>query len=306
MILSLDPLISQQEALFDMPKSRSSALLPSVAALFIAVAIALPAPACTVWGAAGAEFVKGGGVLAAKIRDEKPLPQSYRRVEDGDGYAFEGLFAGPRGRFNTGVNAKGLFVGRAAASSVSWDTRLKFREFRSPEGYRGPEYLARRCATVEEALARTEVFTGRPVTLILADSKETAVVEVLPDGTHTVERRENGFVTHTNHYKQPASVPFNEKTGKSSETRLARINALLEGSEKPWTLEDFAAWTRDRNDGPDRSLFRTGSKKGGTRTLAAVTVRLAPDGRVHMRTAYQPDPENDSEWVVKESEFLRE
>lgn len=290
----------------DMPKSRSSALLRTAAALLLAASVALPAPACTVWGAAGPEFVKGGGVLAAKIRDEKPLPQSYRRVDDGDGYAFEGLFAGPKGRFNTGVNAKGLFVGRAAASSVSWDTRLKFREFRSPEGYRGPEYLARRCATVEEALAKTEVFTGRPVTLILADSKETAVIEVLPDGTHTVERRNNGFVTHTNHYKQPASAPFNEKTGKSSETRLARINAILEGAEKPWTMDDFAAWARDRHDGPDRSLFRTGSKKGGPRTLAVMTVRIAPDGRVRLRTEYQPDPENDSDWAVKESEFFRE
>lgn len=100
----------------------------AAAALLLGAALAMPAAACTVWAAAGEALVDGGGVLAAKIRDEHPLPQRWQRIDDGVGYAFEGIFAGRYMRFNMGVNERGLFVARTTAGSVPQKERAKIKE----------------------------------------------------------------------------------------------------------------------------------------------------------------------------------
>ena len=75
--------------------------------------------------------------------------------------------------------------------------------------------------------------------------------------------------------------------------RLSRIGELLDGQSAPFNQEDFIAFSRDRNDGPDDSLWRTGGKPDGTRTLASWIVSLPPEAppELFFRLANPGEPE---------------
>ena len=262
--------------------------LPALAA---ATLLALsPAPrACTLYAAAGDAFVQGGGVIAVKVRDERPWPQVEKEVRPESGYAYRGLFTGRYERFNTGVNSAGLFVGLSTAGSVPKSKRDLYPPFRDSEGLGSPEHLIRYCATVDEAIERIRSFT-RPANYLLADRTKAAVVEILPDGNKTVRVIASGTIAHTNHYIEPDSERFNERLSASSHRRLERIRELLSASDKPLSLGQMEAFSRDRSAGPDNSIWRTGSIPGGTRTLAVAAVHLKPRGGASVRLTYLPDP----------------
>lgn len=253
------------------------------AALIVASVLLAPsrAHACTLYAAAGTA-VDDGGVMMSKVRDWRPSEETLVRVtpKPGEGYAYVGLATGKYQNFNMGVNEKGLALGLSTAGSIPKKERLAMPHFRSKDGFTSPAYLLRHCAMVEEAIRATEAYV-EPVNFILADKTEAAVIEVMPGGKRTVKRIKTGTIAHTNHYIEPESEAFNQKIGKSSEVRLARIKALLADSTsdgKTMTFDAFKALGHDRNAGPDHSIWRTGSQPDGTQTVAYMAVKFPKAG----------------------------
>ena len=261
----------------------------AVATLCLYILFCGNALACTLYGAAGSDYVEGGGVLFAKVRDWEPQEQVIRYVQPQSGYRYFGLFTG---KFNVlGINEYGLAAGMSTAGTVSKDERKKGR-FRSPEGLRINEYILRYCRTVDEALALPESFWKGAANILLGDRSKVAVVEILPDGKRTVRETDNGTLAHTNHYLEPASADFNKgRIGPSSVSRYERIQTLLSES-KPLSMEDFIRFSEDRHAGPDNSIWRTGSCPQGTQTLAAFVIHTTPTGETTLYLKYREHPDD--------------
>lgn len=62
-------------------------------------------------------------------------------------------------------------------------------------------------------------------------------------------------------------------------TRLSRIAELLGRDHKPYVLDDLMAFSRDRHDGSDDSIWRTGSGARSDETLASIGLWLHDGGK---------------------------
>ena len=261
------------------------------------------ASACTVFAAAGPELVPSGGTLVGKVRDERPAKQIVKTVASGDGYAFVGLFVGDNERYNMGVNEKGLVVFRTTAGSIPKKVRSRSVRYKSPAGLSGHEQIIRHCATVEEAL-KSGVFL-EPTNYVIADRKKIAYVEVLPDGTHASRVYDRGRFAHTNHYLMPEHQAGNVKIGESSRIRYERITTLMDEQAKPYSMEDFIAWTKDRHDGPDNSIERIGVPgKSSSTTLSAMVVHIPPEGDPEIYLRWRENPAVEDMSIAKEARSI--
>lgn len=243
-----------------------------ISATFCAIAAltASTLDACTLWAAVGARAAQGGSIIA-KNRDWLPEPSEVRLVNPPTGFRFLGLYPireGKRRNIVAGVNEKGLVVVTATAGSIPREVMIK--------GGRGVmQQLLTDFPTVEEVLANRTLFARTHSAMyLIADRRRIAWIEVAPEGRFSVRDTANGVLAHTNHYLDEQMIGVNEKIGRSSRVRIGRIGELLEGHALPFTLEDFIAISRDRNDGPDNSVWRTGGKPEGNRTLASWIVSL--------------------------------
>lgn len=262
-------------------------LLMSYAILVFADATDLSA--CTLWSAVGDRAAHGGSLIA-KNRDWNPEPSEVRFVRPATGFRSLGLFPIHEGKQRgivAGINEKGLAVVTATASSISQAGREK--------GGKGlMRQLLNVFSTVEEVLANSSIFSRtHPSMYLLADRRQTAWIEVAPEGKFSYRALRNGVLAHTNHYLDQELIAVNERIDRSSRIRLERIGALLDRRTAPWTLEDFIAFSRDRNDGPDNSLWRTGSNPDGKRTLTSWIVSLPPEAppEIFVRMANPGEPE---------------
>jgi hypothetical protein len=228
--------------------------------------------ACTLWSAVG-RSVAHGGSLIAKNRDWTPEPSQVRLNYPKTGFRSLCLYPIRDGKQMSSVavvNEKGLVVVTASAGSVPEADRRK-----------GGTGLSRQLltvfSTVEDILVNKSVFSHtHPSMYLIADHRQTAWIEVAPGGKFSLRTAKRGVLAHTNHYLDETLIHLNGKIGRSSRTRLGRIGELLESRKAPLALEDFIAFSQDRNDGPDNSLWRTGSKPDGKRTLASWIVSLPP------------------------------
>ncbi|OHX17329.1 carcinine hydrolase/isopenicillin-N N-acyltransferase family protein [Chromobacterium sphagni] len=234
-----------------------------------------PAAACTLWGAAGSASAGGEGTLLAKNRDWKPdHQQSLRLVHPASGFAYLGLFAdGSRvPGIKAGVNQQGLSVVSASASSLP-------REARAGEaGEHGVmRQLLRRYATLEAVAADAGKLFGhaRPVFLQLADPTGLMLVEVGQHGRYRLQREANGVLTHTNHYRDAGLLDQPQSIGRSSASRLSRIDSLL-SAQPSHTRAEFSAISQDRHDGPDDSLWRSGREHTLANWQVSLPVNAAP------------------------------
>lgn len=230
------------------------------------------AMACTLWAATG-DAVAGGGSLIVKNRDWEPDHyQELRLVTPSSGYRYYGLFAdGANKGLKAGINEKGLVVVSATAGSIPSRDRRKMQYTPALSAK-----LLRECDSVENALTKTDLFVG-PQILMLADSKGIATIEIGPGGNYSIKQQDSGVLTHTNHYIADQMLEFNRSIGTSSSIRYQRINELLHSSSQPYTLDTFIDISRDKNDGPDNSIFRTGSTPKKPRTMAVYAAALPPD-----------------------------
>ncbi|MDO5562771.1 MAG: carcinine hydrolase/isopenicillin-N N-acyltransferase family protein [Synergistaceae bacterium] len=243
------------------------------------------ADACTLFAAAGDDFVMGGGTLIAKTRDRWPQYNGARLYAPKDGYSYYAIVAGresgnmtPRG----GINEKGLAVVTASASAASMALLCKLPLIGNISAN-----LLSHCANVEEAIEHIHGYRGQFV--MLADKRETALVVISPDGTPHVTRAKRSHLYRTNHYAEPELECFNVKPAVSSHVRYERIRTLLNETPNPFSIDDFIRFADDRHDGPDNSIWRTGGESRVI-TQAALVVHIPPNGSPDIYVKYIKDP----------------
>ena len=239
---------------------------------------------CTLWAATG-NVVEGGGTLIAKNRDW--LPDHQQRLSlftPANGFAYFGLVAlgteaESRG-LKAGINQYGLVVINASASAIPQKVRIAM-----PHTSRLMTRILSGCQNVDQALTHMEWFLG-PEFLMLADKKKVAVIEIGPEGKTAVSLVENGTASHTNQFLDAALIANNSFGSQtrvrelpSSTSRLARIRDLVARKSFGLNLKDFVGWSLDQSDGPDNSIWRTGSTTQAERTLASWIVYLPSDGK---------------------------
>lgn len=267
-------------------RSMKFSLKKTAWALAAAGLILLPwqAKACTLFAAQGSA-VEGGGAIIVKNRDEHPMYQEMR-YHQGHVYRYYGIYGGNEDHMSLtgGVNEAGFAVFSAVAEPIPKDVRLAY-------GKRGTlAALLGNCSSVKEALEMKDYFKS-PGFFLMADAHEIAYVEIGEDGIWDVRTEENGTLAHTNHFLLPDLTQFNHKIGRSSSTRLHRIDELLSEPHAPYTLDDMIAFSEDEHDGPNDSIWRTGSRKDGVQTLATIGVWLHDDAKpdIYVKIRYSPD-----------------
>jgi isopenicillin-N N-acyltransferase-like protein len=249
-------------------------LLVNILFLFLPFGPHLEASGCTLWAAAGTR-VEGGGILVAKNRDMPPdHRQELRLVRPLRGFRYLGLFAvnSEEPGVKAGVNEKGLVIVDAAASCIPQGERERF-----PEVTQLNEKLLAACADVDAVLRRRLMFCA-PAYYLLADRSKAVILEVSLEGKLSLKSIAQGILTHTNHFLDANFQDSNKRISWGSVVRLERIQHLLALRPQPLTLADFIDFSGDRHDGPDRSIWRTGSSPKKIRTLASWILLLPPNG----------------------------
>lgn len=271
------------------------------ACMSILALISSQAIACTLWAAAGPDA--GGGTLVSKNRDWKPdHTQKLKLVRSQKGFDYFGLYAEGNDDpgLKAGVNEKGLTI-------VSASVNLPKKVLENQPGKRGVmRRIMETYASVDALSADAEqVFSSaRASYFVVTDSRKVLVAEVGLEGKYSVKVMENGVATHTNHYlDQDLATRYNSKVAQSSATRLARINALLAQGSRPFSSAQFAEISRDRNDGPDNSLWRSGR----SRTMASWIMESPASGVPKLRVviANPDEAESVQEFVLDETFWKR-
>ena len=199
-----------------------------------------------------------------------------------------------------GVNERGLTVVTASAGSIPKD-RL------NQPGKRGViSALLSSCANCDELLARKDITfpSARTMFVMASDRRKIVVVEVGLEGKYALKVVDHGFVTHTNHFLEPVLAEFNFRIGLSSATRLRRIDELMKALPSPYGLDVVAAMSKDQHDGPDNSLWRTGSKE---RTLASWIVATPAQGAPKLRVVIaNPGQKEETRVLALDEKFWSE
>ena len=222
-----------------------------------------PAHPCTLFAAAGSR-VEGGGTIIVKNRDRSPRQSALKFFAPQDGFKYLALVAAdlPQDPAVAGINEKGLAVVDALPGNPC-------AQEENPGAIALTQALLSRCASVDEVLACQDLFrSSYPVSEMVADGHRMAVIEIAPQGRVAVKVSDQGILCHTNHYLDPRLLGANLEASSSSCIRYRRIGQLLSWQTYPFALEDFLAFSQDRYDGPDNSIYRTGSTPTETRTLA--------------------------------------
>jgi isopenicillin-N N-acyltransferase-like protein len=244
-----------------------------IAALICALS-PMPALACTLWGAAGAEA--GGGTLISKNRDWAPdHHQVLKKVRPKKGWAYFGLYAEGNGDpgLKAGVNEKGLTI-VSASSNLPRSVRAD-----QPDMHGVMIKILTDYDSVDALIANADhVFSrSRANFFLISDRSKVLTVEVGLHGKYALKLNDSGATAHTNHYLDPELASLNpQKIAASSRTRYQRINSLLGQSNAPHTLEQFSSLSRDHNDGPDNSLWRNGKETTLASWIVATPAQGAP------------------------------
>lgn len=232
------------------------------------------AGACTIWGATG-DCTRERATLVTKSRDWR---LDHRNelwfVTPQDGNRFLAIYAteseSPGAK--AGINEKGLCIVGAAPSSLAKKLRLS--------GKPGLiETLLKSCGSLEEILKRKKLFSEfMPDYYLMADRSGIMLVEIAPEGKYFICQTSNGVLFHTNHYVYDEFAGLNTEPNDSSLVRLGRLAFLLENQVGPFTMDDFITFSEDRHDGPDNSIFRTGSTPKKPCQVASWTAAIPRDG----------------------------
>lgn len=259
--------------------------------------------ACTLWGAVVTNAP--GGTFLSKNREWKPdHAQELRLQRPEKGYAYFGLFAigGTEPGIKAGVNEKGLTVVTASASCIP-----AAKKGSQPGKYGVISRLLSGCASCDEVLTKKDaIFSqARSMFVMISDREKILVAEIGLEGKYTVKAVDHGFAVHTNHFLEPELAAFNLAESAGSAVRLKRITQLLGAPGQPCTAEASVAFSRDRYDGPDNSLWRTGNGKS-TRTLASWIVETPAAGAPKLRVVLaNPGRQEETHTFVLDQVFWR-
>ncbi len=229
---------------------------------------------CTLWASAGKK-TQGMGTIIVKQRDYLPDNYQVLRVKISRRYySYVGLFSrgGKAPGLKAGVNEHGLVAVSATASSIPRRIRLRNRRTK-----RFLSKILKRCKTVHEAVRLIKRYKGARF-VMLADRNYIAHVEMPLRGRNKFVVKRHGYLYHANHYVFPGMKKWNYRNSKSSKSRHKRIKYLLTKHRHFFTVNDFLKFSVDRHNGPDNSIWRTGSTKRKVRTLSTWIVRVFPNG----------------------------
>ncbi len=249
-----------------------------------------PAAACTLWAAAGDRTVDGA-ILIGKNRDWwAGRSQALRLLCPAGGFRYLGLYAVGR-RFQgekAGVNEKGLVMVSAAASVVPWRLRR-----RAPATGNLMDRILASCDSVDAVVRKRHLFTS-PCFYLIADRSKIAIIEVGLHGRRSIKVKYRDVLYHTNHYLDGDLAEANQKYNLSSLLRFYRIRYLIKAHREPLAVEDFMAFSRDRHDGPDDSIWRSGSP-GEVQTLSTWIVSVPKDDAptLYVRLTEPGEPEKN-------------
>lgn len=250
---------------------------------------ALPAHASTFWATAG-EKTANGGTMLAKNYDCTPEPSEIRLIVPKSGFTYLGIF--PTRGIKTrgvvaGINEKGLALVSAFAHSVSKNTRYAV-------GKNINEKILTSCDSVDTLLKNRQILSkSYPSFYMIADRERIALIEVASRGEISINTVYNGILYHTDHYINEKLLWANKDIGTSSQARFNRIKYLLTSYPSSFTMADFIAFSEDVHDGPDNSIWRTGSTPKKERTLASWIVYMPKNGypELYVRLANPDEPE---------------
>ena len=267
--------------------------------LLLCILAAQPAQACTLWAAVG--DAANGGTLISKNRDWKPDHRQYLKlVTPKQGYRYFGLYAEGNNDpgLKAGVNEMGLTI-----ISASSNIPRKIRDNQLDK--RGVMVtILRQYANIDALLADADkVFSAsRANFFLISDRSKVLEIEVGLEGKYSIKMANTGLVTHTNHYLDPQlAALYNDKIGISSATRYQRINALLDHAQT-YTLDKFAQISRDKNDGPDNSLWRSGKEH----TMASWIVSTPAVGALRLRVVLNnPNEAENIQELILDANFWK-
>jgi isopenicillin-N N-acyltransferase like protein len=255
---------------------------------------------CTLWGAAG-ESASSKGTLIIKNRDWAPdHTQKLKIVTPKSGHRYFGLFAEGNNDsgIKAGINDKELAIISASASSIP----RKVRKTQTDVSGIISKILST-YGSVDELLADKQMLShGRAGFFIISDKIKIAVIEIGLEGTFAIKIRKSGTVSHTNHFLESSMLDQNQKIGKSSISRFDRISRLMSESNPPFTVDMFKKFSDDRLNGPDNSIWRTGSTSKSEKTLATWLVENPHAGSpvLYVRLANPGEEQKEFTFIIDE------
>jgi len=219
-----------------------------VAFIFMGLFLFIPSfkvSACTLFGAIG-DRVEGGGALIAKTRDlARDREQVWIQMVPQGGYRYQGVASKGTKHVTSGINEKGLIVVSAAAPGPKKGRKV------TPVGK-----ILLNASSVDEVIGLVQdgEIQG-PIYYLVGDIHKIALLEVIDGYQFGFLIQENGVLSHTNHFILKDMEKMNRKIGRSSQTRLNRIENLL--SKGLLTKDRFIAFAQDHFNGPgDNSVCR--------------------------------------------------
>jgi predicted choloylglycine hydrolase len=237
------------------------------------------------------------GPLLVKNRDYRGEHAQLQRVflhrdpgRPGEALLCVGSLGSP-GAFSSGMNAAGFAL---------VDTQVRTRD----HGIGLLRYvlmtrLLWRCRNVEEALAEIDALPhAGGGTLVMADASGACAAVELGHRGAACERGEP-HVARTNHFLLPACAAFGlpptqDPLERSTQGRLARLRAWLEGQTERPTLADLAALMGDHGRPGEEALCRHG-REGDARTISCAV--FAP---VERRLYFCPAEPCAGRWLAFE------
>lgn len=287
---------------------KTARLIASGGALLLCISILImttlaPTHGCTIWAATG-DCTVDRATLVTKNRDWEP--NHYNElwfIVPQQGFRFLGIYAlgGNSQGVKAGINEKGLCVVYAATSTLNRE-----KIYTGETGL--TEKALRSCDSVDAVLGMRNVFSkSRPSFLLFADNRKIMLVEIGLEGQYFACMTDNGTLFHTNHYLHEEFTFLNTIANESSLIRLSRLRELLESYGKPFTIDSFVNFSLDQHDGPDNSIFRTGSTATHARQLSSWSVVIPRDGNPPELRVILRNPEESARkyWLFLDGAFWK-
>lgn len=226
--------------------------------------------ACSLWAVTGERSKEGGSLIGQTWDAPQGVRGELRLVIPEKGFRFLGLFpleAKTGEPIVAGINDRGLAVFTASANTGVSKKKLT--------GHRGiAETILTSFGAIDDVIADKNIFSkSLPVFLLLADHSKIALIQIGSNRRRTIEVTGNGFFYHTNHFTHQNLLKENKRYDGNSVLRRNRLQSLLSTYNESFTVDDFLAIAGDKGNGPDNSIWRTGSQ-GKERTLASWVVFL--------------------------------
>ncbi len=253
------------------------------------------ANACTCFATVHGE---NNAVLIAKNRDEIPDIQSVVAFHPAQGFSFLALVSQQKqgGSYvvRAGINQYGLTIVNMAASVLKNYPSYADRYDDGDDLMRAVLTQYKSIAGVMGNLPLLVAAHPYPEFYLLADSTQTALIELAPDGQYSVSLSNSVPLYHTNNYEAAGFMQYNTFYLEDSMNRYKRIADLM-NSMSVYSMDTFITFAHDHDAGTNDSIFRTGidSNNPDTPRTLATFIASIPKDQSAARVYVQFYPKSD-------------